>query len=553
MNHRSSLLSLAVVGLCTAVAQTPFEYADQRTHNTHYTDIIDQAVGWTVCGHAGMENGVYDYGFVTHFGALGDILWTTNVDAFTGPNGFPSSLAKAGTDHVLATGMVDGCDTGPFDQSFLMSIAIDGSIEWQQVYGVNGTHDIAVSPNGLIALLGYDATLIASAYGDSLTSWSNGATDRIQLQWEGDTALLVSSSAMVERRSASGLLLGSADLLPGTVSMLRTDSNVLALAQTGSLLVLEQNLSSFDTLDLGTEFPNGALIQDGVYVWAVGGDHAARLDPALDEGPIVALDPGNEFPDPFFTAHALDGQGYFGTTATLFFNSRTTGILRTVGTSGDHVLHPINVSATIASIDSAWFTGTDVPYFPHASVSVRIANQGTETVQRLFLNTRYNYGICSAPGITGIYDGLDLLPGEDTVITGIHPFLLYGTLSVLHQEFCIAALSPNDLYDRDMSDNLACDTLHLILGVNELMNAGLGISIPNPFTDHLDLHFPFPTSEELRVRMFDTSGRSITEALVPKSVTSFSLQTGSIADGAFLFRIEGTRSSFTRALVHTAP
>ena len=62
---------------------------------------------------------------------------------------------------------------------------------------------------------------------------------------------------------------------------------------------------------------------------------------------------------------------------------------------------------------------------------------------------------------------------------------------------CIGVLSPNNLYDRDQSDNLACDTVHVVLGIQDLPSDGAGVMVTNPFADALDIAFIAPAQESL--------------------------------------------------------
>jgi hypothetical protein len=542
MNHRCILLIVCAFSKLVMHAQSPFEYADQRTHVVHYSQVMDHGGGWTVGGSAGEEKGVNSYGLITHFNTAGDTAWNILV------GGFPGAMVNATNDRVLATGMMNGCDAGPWNLSFLMSIAVDGSTDWMKQYAVAGAHDLALSPSGATAVLGMDAILITNNFGDSITTWPVGTGMR-RVFWETDTTLLLITDMTVERRGATGAILTSVSLPPNITGAIFVGGDLLALSANGELFTLDSSLNTLDTTALGSTFSTGYLIATGDSLIAIGDDNILLLDSALTILSTNPWDPMTEFQGVTFTSAAATSAvvamvGYHG------FHSRSSGIFRTVNIDGSSISHPIDVGIEVASVDSTWYTGTLPIIYPKALVSIRLWNNGTETVDDVVLNAFFGGWICSDAGITSRFGNLQLPPGADTVLTGIEPVLSYGPVtSVQHQDFCIAVLSPNHLLDRDESDNLACDSIHIGVGIADAFK-NAAVLIPNPFGDRLELRFPTPTNAKSRLWLFDPNGRVMLERVVPIGTEQLKLDASALGVGPFLLRLEGPGLVLLRTVLH---
>jgi hypothetical protein len=552
MKHRYAALLPLAFALPACFGQTPFEYADQRTHNTWFSTISAQSDGWTIGGSAGMENSIFTYGFIAHLSGTGDTLWTAHPGNNDFGNGFPAASTRTQDDHVLLAGDVDGCDTGPFDQGFLMSIAPDGSIDWQRRTFMAGARDIAIGPTGAIALLSYDMMAVRSGTGDSLYQWSAEAK---RVFWASDSTLLICSDSAVLLTSWSGAPLGGTDL-PWTVACYGHESgHLLAIRPDGRLFVLDDGtFSVLDSVQLDDTFNRSGLLRIGSTWRAIGDERVLELDDQYEVVGSFTWDPSEEFPADLFRAFATDGAGFIAMTGTPLLANRTTGLVRVIGADGSIAAHPTNVAIEVASVDSTWYTGTPPIIFPRASVSIRVTNQSTEILEDLVLNSWINAGICSAPGNTYRYHTLGLAQGEDTILAGIQPLLWYGPFaSVDSQYFCIAALSPNNLFDRDQSDNLACDTAHIVLGMRDLPADGLGVMVTDPFAGALDMVFIAPPQEPLRATLFDATGRQLAATTIAAGSTRFHWDLPGLSDGVHVLRLEGRSASITRKLVHQQP
>jgi hypothetical protein len=196
------------------------------------------------------------------------------------------------------------------------------------------------------------------------------------------------------------------------------------------------------------------------------------------------------------------------------------------------------VSIVIESVDTVWYDLSGSLVFPRVTATVRITNEGGGIVDNVVVNHWLPYaGICSMVGKTLHLEDLNLAPGASTTAQMDSLWLNYAPWGIvnLDQQFCIAALSPNALYDRDGSDNLACDTAHIVLGLEELTAAPPFALVQQE--NALELRFNAPTATELRLGLLDASGRIHAEAFIPRGVTVHRIGTTGLASGLHVVRV----------------
>ena len=553
MEQRYASLLPFLLFASAPLAQTPFEYADQRTQQVHYFASAAGNDDFFVAGVAGDEGGFASTGFVTAFGPNGSISWSAGMadDQFT----FHPMAAVAQDDGgVIVSGPVDGCDTGPWQYCALFKYDTAGSVVWQHVFFFGPGTACTQAPAGALAIWSTDSILVTTDVGDSTTAWSAGGPIMTAV-WESDSVLVITSPHLLERRDASGTLLSSLTTTDTLCSAVPLAGSVVSLRASGDLLVFDQSLSLTGVIDLDSTFAFGQLVADNSAFWAVGNTTAVRIDASLNITDTIALDPFNEL-GPIDAARCSAHNNWLAICSNEHFENRSTGSLRTMSTVNEAVSHPMDIATTIEEIDSIWYTlNQGYVTYPYADVSVRITNVGSEVAHRLMLNFWYAPWFCSAAGTSHTYDGLDLGPGESIVL----PFhdLQVGSLPwqppPLAAAFCLAALSPDNIWDRDMSDNLACDTVHIVLGLAENPDAGQRWSIANPFTDRIELRSFLPAEEPMNAALLDADGRMITSAFIPKGATAITMDASHVPSGAYVLRVTGQRSGFARKLMCIEP
>lgn len=554
MEHRyPTLLPLALLSL-TSVAQAPFERADQRTQFVHHTACAAVDDGYLVGGMAGNESGVETNGFVCRYDSVGGRLWSLNVggeDFGTMPN----AILPAEENGFYLCGQVNGCDVGPWELSSLSRYDALGNQLWFHWFRFPFAQGATRGPSGTIAMWNADSVLVLTASGDSVTAWPTSFTQTAHVFWMSDTTLLIVGDSGIRTSSIIGTAIATTDLSMPPLCVVYWNNQVIALSASGQLSVLDDALSSVTTLDLGGPFEHGQLLIGPQGLWAAGNVSCALLDSSLSVVSELPVDPLDEFgPTSLFGFDLRDDR--FAMCSNTSAYERRAGLLRTVTTDG-LVPQPLtDVEASIDGIDSLWYTvNQGFITYPRVNVNVRIANHGPDTVSSLALNYYYGPWICSHAGVTEHYSGLSIAPDEHDVLT-IHDIPIGSPpwqTDSLTIDFCIAALSPNSIWDRDMSDNLACDTVNIVLGIGDNWTSGAGIAIGNPFTDAIEMMFSSAEAEPLRATLFDATGRQLAATTIAAGSTRFHWDLPGLSEGVHILRLEGRSTSTMRKLVHQHP
>ncbi len=552
-NRYAALLPFALVGQLT-LAQTPFEYADQQTQQVFYAAAAAGASGTFAVGTAGEETGVNTYGFVTKFSPDGAVLWSSGVN--TDEYGFIPTAAMAQEDGgVIVSGRVNGCDVGPWYYSSLMKYGADGTQQWAHVYTFGGENACVRASVGSVAIWNDDSVLVATVDGDSLTAWPAGSESILSTDRQNDSALVIASPYLLERRDLFGTLLSSYPTTDTLACAAALAEHVLALQVSGDLLVFDQSLSPTGAIPLDSTFASGQLVHDDGILWVIGTDMAIAIDAFLNVIDTIALDPFNEFA-PFHPTRCAAGDGRLSICWNEHFQNRNTGLLRAIGGDGSVAAHPLNIAISIAGIDSTWYSWYNgTPYGPRANISVLVTNLGSEPMNSVALNVWYTPWICSAAGDTRFYGTPDLQPGASTTLLFDDVYLNGPPLSSDTVDFpiCIAALSPNHAWDRDMSDNLACGSAQIVLGLDDHAVATNDLIIANPFSGALDLVFITPSQEPVRATLFDAIGRPLATTNIATGSTHFHWDLPGLSDGVHILRLEDRSTTTIRKLIHEQP
>jgi hypothetical protein len=227
---------------------------------------------------------------------------------------------------------------------------------------------------------------------------------------------------------------------------------------------------------------------------------------------------------------------------------RPAGLIRTVIADGSVAVHDEDVSISIESIDTTWYELMSGMVYPRATVTVRLTNEGSGIVDNAVVNHFSYYWTCWPEETTLPLSGLNLAPGASTTAVLDSLWLGYGPWYWIEQHpdaaICISALSPNNLYDRDQSDNQACDTAHIVLGLEDPGRP--------PFTvfhdqqqEQLEVRFHGPTTTPMDLQVIDLSGRQHASARIAAGTSAHSLGTAGSAQGIYLLSVQGPQARWT--------
>jgi hypothetical protein len=142
--------------------------------------------------------------------------------------------------------------------------------------------------------------------------------------------------------------------------------------------------------------------------------------------------------------------------------------------------------------------------------------------------------------------GLNLAPGASITAVLDSLWLNYAPWAWVNtnQQFCISALSPNNLYDRDQSDNLACDTAHIVLGMEDPGRPPFSV-FHDLQQERLELRFHSPTTTPMDLQVLDLSGRMHATTRIAAGTSAHSLGTTGLAQGIYLLSAQGPQARWT--------
>ncbi|HMU14565.1 MAG: T9SS type A sorting domain-containing protein [Bacteroidetes bacterium] len=549
MAHHALLLVTFPVICLSAIAQTPFERADQRTPHTGYSHAVAMGSGWAVAGSAYPDDGWGGGAFLLGIGPDGNTLWEHPV-AFGLLQSTVSGLAGAPNGDIVSASMLIDCDV--LMSYFLAErIAPDGSTIWSRTYPFDNVNALAVAANGDIAFSTGTGILITNADGDSLTWFGTPGTYSMDLIWDGDSSLLTNRwDGLVARWSYHGGFL-AADTVAGSITdMAHWHGHRLVLTTGGVLRKLNEVLSVTDSMDLGDGFAKGRLLPLTDRLLVLGNEHMTELDTTLAITSMIPVDPDNEFPADLFSAFAANDSMVL-MTSTSGVGGISAGLVRSLVQNGDHEPHGENVGITILAIDSVYYHLQNGIVQPQVDVTVRVTNLGPTVVNDVLVAHKGINGIaCGYYGTSQHVHNAGLAPGAamDIPLPGLWLYYAPWDFVTLDQPVCIAALSPNDLYDRDHSDNYACDTAHIVLGIDDVTVTPVFV-VTNPISDAIDMRFPEPRATPQQVELWDATGRRVGTTLVPAGSGSYHWPLPDLHNGVYFFRMEYSGVLIARKLL----
>lgn len=538
MAHRHTLLSTFPFLTLTALAQTPFEYADQRTAYTRYTHCAPLGTAWAVGGTANDVNGWGGPSFIRAFNTEGDTIWEHPFGSEFG-QAYLQGMATTQNGDLVTASMVVDCDVLlPF---FLAErLAPNGATVWSRTFPFHDVTAVAAGPGDTLAFALGNGVLIAGPDGDSLTSFDTSATYIRGLIWDSDSTLLTYQwNGGLARWPVGGAAIGIGNVAGNVTDMALWQGHRLVLTSNGMLRELDAGLAATDSLDLGTGYTYGRLLPLPDRLIVTGNEYLTVLDTSLAVTATVPIDTEDAFPPDLFSAFAANDSMVL-MTASPGIGAMSAGLLRSIMQDGGHQAHPENVGISILSVDSVYYYLQGSMVYPRADATVRVTNPGPTVVNDVLVAHAGFAWDCGNVGSSVHVHDAGLAPGGymDIPMTGLNLHYAPWPFVTLDQPICIAALSPNNLYDRDQSDNYACDTVHIVLGIED-GTAAQGLIVQNPFDDAIDLRLPSPVREALLVVLHDATGRRIATTMIPAGSDRLHWAPPGLRDGTYLLRADG--------------
>ena len=551
--HTRCLLVAALCGVQHAHAQPLLERADQRADLMHHTRILPiPGPAWATFGDKNDPGGAASMNLLSAWTITGDLLWSTGFADMV----FVDGEVAAGPDSsILACGRWNGCDVGGAN-SIITRINGDGSTAWSVPVAVDGLQHIATHADSLLAFATDAVVHLTGVNGDSLTQWSTPDAPVEALCWTSNGHLLLAANNALHLASASGIPLGITPI-GGAVRQLaaRPDGRIWVL-RADELLSVSADLQSITAFDLSAYTTDARrLATDGNDAWVLTPTAVVQVDASL--GPIGSfpLDPlpGHQVADLAFGNGRLTTAGH----ADLFTTSAA--VLRDYDSAGLSAAHDVDVSITIASVDSVWLQPVAPPsvHTLHAALTLTLTNHGNSVVHELLLSHQLGQAwFCGIIGTMLPLTQLNLQPGQivDVQFPDIpHYTQPYPVGSTVTENYCIVAASPQQRVDRAPADNQACTTVS-IAGVGVPSHAaGIAFTVsPNPFQQELRLSLD-PAAGPVEVIVLDQLGRPVHAERIGSGIAAdHPLVLPALASGLYALTVRGAGGERTVQLVRSA-
>lgn len=532
--------------------QSPFEYADQRTFQVSYRACSALGDGWVVSGDYAEDDGSPGHGMLRAFDAAGEPAWESQlVDGFN--QVYASDLATLpGGDLITASNLIE-CDV--LVPWFLAERRTPmGDLVWSRHYAFPAVGEVAVNAGDSVAFATDAGLLITNAAGDSLTSFETGSIRH--LAWDAPHTLLMSGwSGTLWRWSIFGDQIAGINLPAYAVDVRWWRGHRMALTSDGWLRTYTADLGAMDSVAVGPPSYNRRLLPLGDQLIVADNTISLVLDTNLEVVASIGMDPGGEFPDDLFQTFAVNEDAILQV-ASAATAQRPAGLVRTVSLNGAFVPHGENVRIEVLGFDSVYYEFQSGMIFPHADVTVRVTNLSSSVLNEVMVSHFLSSGpICGTAGTSLALENAALAMGAHVDVSLTNLWLNYAPWGWLNtdQLVCIGALSPNNLYDRDPSDNYACDTAHIVLGSEDLPSDVPGLVVQNPFDGVLGIFFATPSREPLHATLFDATGRDLAAITVPAGSTRFLWDLPGLSGGVHVLLLEGRSVSAMRKLVQQHP
>lgn len=191
--------------------------------------------------------------------------------------------------------------------------------------------------------------------------------------------------------------------------------------------------------------------------------------------------------------------------------------------------------------------GYDCQSISFSSVSVKVENTGTEAIQSLSLNSRFDrcQGICRS-AFTYLYpfENLNILPGQ-SVLLPLGNISAPGIPQQGEVELCFWLSLPNGKTDNRGANDMFCQSL--MINSSRDLNPSFEISLyPNPATDRLQVDFKSPLEDDFYGELFNLLGQRIQTVVIPKGSVASSLDLSHLAAGTYLLSIGEYTARFVK-------
>lgn len=528
---------------------------------------------WLLGGETGQFYGFPSFHpYLLMLDEAGHILWERRIDNILGTEeGWVSQIIPQKTGNFLVIGEVQGCDYG-----------LPGFIAEYDTLGNQITFMEYWGPGEIVTQLPSGDLLTGNSGWSNFTRtdlsegfvWDRQLYASHQLHLKDITILneyeayVLGEKWLFKIDPTEGELIEEKSISNGIdLLVLPTSGEILLLTAT-NLIKYDANLNLLQTIDLEADVQSYYLKALGGEIYVVGRNaihetsikvldeelHSIRTftpfdryhlvnDLAIQQEEIIMV--GNEI--------AKDYQGevrmHYSALPYQLYGSHI--FLQTFDRLGQKAPNPLDVALVGIAVDGPpqiENLGYECQSLGFSSVSIKIENTGTETIQSLALNSRYDrcQAICRS-AFTYHYpiENLNLAPGE-SISLSIGDLSAPGVPQDSDIELCFWLSLPNHKSDQRGGNDMLCKSF-VINGLADMESSFQVNLFPNPAHDQLQVDFEEPLVRQVEGAIFNVLGQRLQVFMCLKGSQRKELDLSTLPSGTYFLKIGEYQKKFVKA------
>jgi len=251
-------------------------------------------------------------------------------------------------------------------------------------------------------------------------------------------------------------------------------------------------------------------------------------------------------------ALAIIGSKKFEDVAVANQSAYRSGVFYTVSLEGEQLEHFPDLAIVSFWIDASSVVQTStnpILFTIEIDVSGYIVNTGDVTVNSANVTFIGDQGICGFTTRSNTLENIMLAPGDSVLfeLNELRYTQQHFPSGNGSRTFCVFVSEPGNLSDRDETNDIACVTQSVGVGIFEHSNNQSVKLYPNPASDRvfIDIH---AGSSMIDYRIFDLSGRLVQNGFLP-NVDFPELNVRNLQRGSYLLHLQSENTSYAAKII----
>lgn len=535
-----------------------FELAEDLGYQNQLTSIINVGDSmWVYTGHYYFENVGEFETYIKAIDIDGNTIWEYSENSVSTAHRI-SEIAKTEDDVLISFGTTNiACDVAQSEGLKLLYFNSTGNLIDSKTYNVEinawpPSIRQGITTNAIfIAFESYnqdnfesDQVLFAtSLLGDSL--WLQNFTNQeIKMISNLENAAAVFFDEQLILIDAFGTHLDSIEYVSAPIDVVSFEDEVLILWSDG-IYSLDSNYELNLVVEIEAETNSRLLVQDGM-IYLITNNLILSYNAAYEPQSVVSFNPiPYVTPEDFAINNntlAIVGRKKFEEVAVGNQSAYRSGVVYTVSLDGEQLNHFPDLAIGSLWIETPTVVQTNnnpMLFTIDVDVAGYIVNTGDVTVNIANVTFIGDQGICGYSRESVSLENISLAPGDS----------VYFELSELRytqqhfpsgsgtRTFCVFVSAPNNLSDRDETNDINCVSHSFTVGLSEYFNNSSLVVYPNPATDQIFIQSDnreFPT--DATFNLFDLQGRLHLSSNIQSGSTIHQIDMSHLSSGIYFLQ-----------------